>query len=186
MTASSPPLGSATAWPPPAATDWNYLLLELKQLDGDPDVYGMLYNASDDGRYPTGNTRGWDFREVSSSARGSARLTVGKRDWAHPNAEGVYLCVTAYGDRVASYELRSMFTRCPAAFAVDGIGSHRRDAVLGAGAVDVDDDQRSRRVRRGVGDVRVQNLRGPRVHAAGGRARRRAPGARLRPCAASG
>ena len=99
----------------PAATDWNYLSLELKQLDGDPDVYGMLYNASDDGRYPTGNTRGWDFREVSSSARGSARLTVGKRDWAHPNAEGVYLCVTAYGDRVASYELRSMFTRCPAA-----------------------------------------------------------------------
>lgn len=106
----------------PAATDWNYLSLELKQLDGDPDVYGMLYNASDDGRYPTGNTRGWDFREVSSSARGSARLTVGKRDWAHPNAEGVYLCVTAYGDRVASYELRSMFTRCPAAFAVDESG----------------------------------------------------------------
>ena len=44
----------------PAATDWNYLSLELKQLDGDPDVYGMLYNASDDGRYPTGNTQGWD------------------------------------------------------------------------------------------------------------------------------
>ena len=105
----------------PAATDWNYLSLELKQLDGDPDVYGMLYNASDDGRYPTGNTQGWDFREVSSSARGSVRLTVGKRDWAHPNdaAEGVYICVTAYGDRVASYELRSVFTRCPAAFAID-------------------------------------------------------------------
>ena len=100
----------------PAVGDWNYLSLQLKQLDGDPDVYGMFYNASDAARYPTGNTLGWDFREVSSSTRDFVQLSVQRQRWAHTNAVGVYLCVTAYGDHVTSYELRSMFTKCPGGF----------------------------------------------------------------------
>ena len=112
----------------PAVGDWNYLSLQLKQLDGDPDVYGMFYNASDAARYPTGNTLGWDFREVSSSSRDFVQLSVQRQRWAHTNAVGVYLCVTAYGDHVTSYELRSMFTKCPGGF-TQGEGTEDANSV---------------------------------------------------------
>ena len=112
----------------PAVGDWNYLSLQLKQLDGDPDVYGMFYNASDAARYPTGNTLGWDFREVSSSSRDLVQLSVQRQRWAHTNAVGVYLCVTAYGDHVTSYELRSMFTKCPGGF-TQGEGTEDANSV---------------------------------------------------------
>lgn len=106
------------AMPTPPDNDWNYLTVELKHLyaDGDPDLYGLFYNASTP-EYPSGTTAGYDFREVSSSSYQTVSVTVNKGDHvSHEDATGVYLCVQAYGDHNTTFTLQAAFSKCPSAF----------------------------------------------------------------------
>ena len=108
------------AAPVPTTSEWTHLAVELKHTQplGDPDVYGLFTNATRP-RTPSGSTQGFDFREISSSTYVTS-VVVAERaaiPAAREGATGVYLCVTAYGDHAASYELTAAFSRCPATFA---------------------------------------------------------------------
>ena len=100
----------------PPDAEWHYLAVELKHTypEGDPDLYGLFVNATHP-TYPSGTTRGYDFREISSSSYRTVTVTARKEEH-HRDATGVYLCIEAYGDHNTTFELQAAFSECPAAF----------------------------------------------------------------------
>ena len=104
----------------PPDAEWHYLAVELKHTypEGDPDLYGLFVNATHP-TYPSGTTRGYDFREVSSASHAFVDVSVARADLEaehHRDATGVYLCIEAYGDHNTTFELQAAFSECPAAF----------------------------------------------------------------------
>ena len=147
----------------PPDAEWHYLAVELKHTypEGDPDLYGLFVNATHP-TYPSGTTRGYDFREISSSSYRTVTVTARKEEH-HRDATGVYLCIEAYGDHNTTFELQAAFSECPAAF-VSPPGAAR--ATPGDRlSVFILRGRRATRghVRRIHGQVRVPRVRRPHV-----------------------